>query len=209
MASSAPGQASKPGPDGGAKTGGPTQTATITGRGSGRAAALAATKAGRLRAAQNATQDANIERIVRVVRGRLGAKHSRTVVRLDPPELGSLRLQMDLRGTALTLRIDTSTGLAHRLLSEDLPKLRDGLEGSGIQLERVEVRPPALTPEAGEYDASRHADQRDDARGESAQEDAEHPQERGRESYLAEAQEGTDRDKSPEPTTESSVNVIA
>jgi hypothetical protein len=173
--------------------------------------AAGAAKAQRSQPAENASRSENIERIVRVVRLRMGSEHSHTIMRLDPPELGSLRLEMDLRGHALALRVDTSTELAHRLLSEDVEELRRGLEASGIQLGRVEIRPPALPAETSEHDASQWADTREDAqtRDEPAESDAEHPEEGGMESCPAGATEEASRGNQPEPTAESLVNVIA
>lgn len=201
-------QAAKAGGSGAGKGGGPAP-AGLAMRGPARAAAPAAARATASRPAKNADWDANIERLVRVLRSRINGQRSRTVLRLDPPELGRLRLQMDLRGAALTLRIDASTEMAHRLLSQDVEKLRHGLEASGIQLERVEIRPPTQGTEAGEHDTSEHAETQDEAWGGSAETDAEHSQERGTDSHPAESSEGTTRGADPVPAAESLVNVVA
>jgi flagellar hook-length control protein FliK len=201
-------QAAKAGGSGVGKGGGPAPAVLAT-RGPARAAAPAAARATASRPARTADWDANIERLVRVLRSRINGQRSRTVLRLDPPELGRLRLQMDLRGAALTLRIDASTEMAHRLLSQDVEKLRHGLEASGIQLERVEIRPPTQGMEAGEHDTSEHAETQDEAWGGSAETDAEHSQEQGTDSHLAESSEGTTRGTDPVPAAESLVNVVA
>ncbi len=99
-------------------------------------------RGGQPQPAESARQHEQIERMVRVIRASISARRAHTVMRLDPPELGSLRLEMDLRDGALALRVDTSTRLAHRLLSQQLDRLREGLEVAGIRLERVEIRPP-------------------------------------------------------------------
>ncbi len=200
-------RAARPGGAGGLKAGGTTPGAPL--RPLAKAQVLAPAKASGARPAENAAWDANIERIVRVIRSRMSEQRSHTVLRLAPPELGSLRLQMDLRGFALTLRIDTTTELAHRLLSQDVDKLRHGLEASGIQLERVEVRPPTQPSPADEHDVSQHTDQHGQAQGESSRTDAEHPEERGTESHPAESTEGMSRGADPEPAAESLVNVVA
>jgi hypothetical protein len=148
-------------------------------------------KAGASQPADNAARQANIERIVRVVRSHMNGERAHTVMRLDPPELGRLRLQLDLRGEALSLRVDTSTQVAHRLLTEDLDKLRQGLEASGIQLERIDVRPPPMhigvSPSADVAAGASPAETDSQAEGESPDTDAEHPQEQGRDSHPAEA----------------------
>lgn len=87
--------------------------------------------------------DANLSRILRFIRTRIDGEKSTTHLRLDPPALGTLRLRLDLQHAGARLEIETSTPLAHRLLSEQLDALRQGLEASGIRLEHAAVRPPA------------------------------------------------------------------
>jgi flagellar hook-length control protein FliK len=195
----------KPGAAGGIKGAPPATNASFATRGSPRGEALTGAKANRSQAAENADRMANIERIVRMVAQRIRGERSHTVMRLDPPELGSLRLQLDLKGEVLALRIDTTTQLAHRLLSEDVDRLRHGLEASGIQLERIEVRPPTQGPQAGEPGA---ADQGPAQEG-SGETDAEHPEDHGRDSHPARSPELATGGSDSEPATESLVNVIA
>lgn len=87
--------------------------------------------------------DANIERILRLVHSRIGRERSVATLRLDPPELGTVRVHMDLRQENLSLRIETQTTAAQRLLHEQVETLRQGLEASGIYLDRIEIRAPA------------------------------------------------------------------
>lgn len=159
------------------------------------------------RAAETADRNANTERIVRIVAQRLGTERSHTVMRLDPPELGSLRLQMDLKGDALALRIDSSTHTAHRLLSEDLDALRQGLEAAGIRLESIDVRPPPQSPESGESGDGQHAEWQ--GGGQESQPDAEHPEQGGRDSHRAWSNQATTGRVDPEPAAESLVDVVA
>jgi flagellar hook-length control protein FliK len=84
----------------------------------------------------------NIERILRLVQTRIGKDRSVTTLRLDPPELGTLRIHLDLRQNQLTLQVDTQTPTARRLLEEQLDTLRRNLEAAGIHLERIEIRSP-------------------------------------------------------------------
>ncbi|MEW6252694.1 MAG: flagellar hook-length control protein FliK [Planctomycetota bacterium] len=84
--------------------------------------------------------DANTERILRLVHTRIGQERSVATLRLDPPELGTVRLHIDLRGEQLGLLIETQTPAARRVLEDELETLRRGLAASGIQLERVALR---------------------------------------------------------------------
>lgn len=100
--------------------------------------------------------DANIARILRAVQARIGRTRSVATLHLDPPELGKVRLRMELRDDSLTLRIDTQSGAARRLLAHQLDALRQGLEAAGIQLERVELRTPHPAPSGAESDSPQH-----------------------------------------------------
>lgn len=110
----------------------------------------------RSRAATNDAQaqhtgndDPNVEQIVRLVASRAGKDRSVATLRLDPPWLGSIRMHIDLRQSDMTLRVEPDTPLAHRLLSENVESLRRALEAAGIQLSRIEFRPPPDAPDFG------------------------------------------------------------
>jgi flagellar hook-length control protein FliK len=60
-------------------------------------------------------------------------------LRLSPPELGSLRLQVRLNDGALTARIETETPAARQALTDGLPALRDRLAEQNIRVERFDV----------------------------------------------------------------------
>lgn len=93
--------------------------------------------------AESAGSGKNIDRILRVLRGQILRDKSTTVIRMDPPELGYLRLQLDLHKDVLRLRIHAETDAARQMLSDDLDALRKGLEAGGLRLEAVEIRPMA------------------------------------------------------------------
>jgi flagellar hook-length control protein FliK len=60
-------------------------------------------------------------------------------LRLSPPELGSLRLEVTLRDGVMTARLEAETVAAHTVLSESLPQLRERLAEQGIQVERFDI----------------------------------------------------------------------
>ncbi|REK22084.1 MAG: flagellar hook-length control protein FliK [Planctomycetota bacterium] len=81
-------------------------------------------------------------RFVQRVAGAFQAAQQRdgTVrVRLSPPELGSLRLQMTVRDGALFAQLETETPEARRLILEHLPELRDRLVQQEVKVERFDV----------------------------------------------------------------------
>ena len=123
----------------------------------------AAGKAPAGRAAQTespapSTNDANLEQILRLIRAQVGKDRSVATLHLDPPELGKIKVQMDLRHELLSLRIDAETEAARRLLSDQLDALRRSLEATGIQLERVEVRVPEGARNPVDPQLPQHAD---------------------------------------------------
>ncbi|MFQ6048356.1 MAG: flagellar hook-length control protein FliK [Phycisphaerae bacterium] len=81
------------------------------------------------------------EQIVRVVRASLGQMRSQVHLRLSPPELGTLRLEIDLRADALRMRVVTETDAAGKALISRLEQLREALQQHSIRLERVEFEP--------------------------------------------------------------------
>jgi flagellar hook-length control protein FliK len=70
-------------------------------------------------------------------------------MRLDPPELGTSRVDMRMHDRVVTLHIETQTPAGQVALKSNLEDLRAALERHGIQIDRVDVelRPPAAPPQ--------------------------------------------------------------
>lgn len=96
------------------------------------------------------SDDANLERVLRVLRMQLARDRANATIRLDPAELGQVRMKIDLSGTQLALDVEAEREAARRLLVEQVDALRRGLEAAGIVLERIDVRvvEPALRHDA-------------------------------------------------------------
>jgi flagellar hook-length control protein FliK len=60
-------------------------------------------------------------------------------LRLSPPELGSLRLELTVKEGTMTAVLETETAGARRLLLDHLPALRDRLAEQNIRIERFDV----------------------------------------------------------------------
>ncbi|WP_460166317.1 flagellar hook-length control protein FliK [Thermostilla marina] len=60
-------------------------------------------------------------------------------MRLRPPELGSLRLELHLRNGVMTARLEAETPTTQRLLVEHLPALRERLIEQNIRVDRFDV----------------------------------------------------------------------
>ncbi len=60
-------------------------------------------------------------------------------LRLSPPELGSLRIELTVKNGALTARLEAETQAARTILLENLPALRDRLAEQDIRIEKFDV----------------------------------------------------------------------
>lgn len=92
--------------------------------------------------------------LANVVRANIGARHSSMVLRLDPPELGQLRVDVRVHGDELTLRLQADTLLGRDVLQSRLSELRSSLEQHGFKLSQiqVELRVPQGTPAESHQD---------------------------------------------------------
>lgn len=60
-------------------------------------------------------------------------------IRLSPPELGALRLDVRVQDGAMIARLETETAAARTTLIENLPALRERLAEQGVRIERFDV----------------------------------------------------------------------
>jgi flagellar hook-length control protein FliK len=60
-------------------------------------------------------------------------------LRLSPPELGSLRLELQVQNGVLTAALETETPAARQVLLDHLPALRERLAEQNIRIERFDV----------------------------------------------------------------------
>ncbi len=62
------------------------------------------------------------------------------IVRLHPPELGALQIEVNRRDGMLIARIEVQTQAAHQLLGDSLPKLHEALAQLGATVERIDLQ---------------------------------------------------------------------
>jgi flagellar hook-length control protein FliK len=79
--------------------------------------------------------------LTRVVRAFSAAqdRDGEVHLRLSPPELGSLRLDIRVDNGALTARMQTETDAARTAIIDNLPALRERLAQQGVRIERFDV----------------------------------------------------------------------
>jgi flagellar hook-length control protein FliK len=95
---------------------------------------------------QNTTRRANVEidttrLLTRVARAVTTAQErdGEVRLRLSPPELGSLRLDVKVQDGGLVAHVQTETDAARTAILDNLPALRDRLADQGVRIERFDV----------------------------------------------------------------------
>jgi flagellar hook-length control protein FliK len=124
---------------GSAKTDSPSNTATS---GTGTADN---DKTEQARAADRARFAQRVSRAFEAV----GERNGSIRLKLSPPELGSLRLEVSVQGGVLSARLEAETPAARNLLLESLPELRDRLAQQDIRVERFDVELMDRRPGSG------------------------------------------------------------
>ncbi|MHB1035591.1 MAG: flagellar hook-length control protein FliK [Pirellulales bacterium] len=79
-----------------------------------------------------------IQRVARAFQ-TAGDRDGSVRLRLSPPELGSLRLEVTVRGGVMTARLEAEHPAARTMLLENLPALRDRLAEQNIKIARFDV----------------------------------------------------------------------
>jgi hypothetical protein len=76
-----------------------------------------------------------INQVVRDVKLHLRDGNSSVTIRLEPPELGSLRVEIATRGGAVTASIESPNAAVRNLLETNLQALKDSLSQAGIKVD--------------------------------------------------------------------------
>jgi flagellar hook-length control protein FliK len=82
----------------------------------------------------------NHPRIVTGIRGELLPTGGKMTLKLDPPELGALQVQVHIQDGTMTATFQTTNDDATRLLSHSLATLKNSLESQGISVEKLQVQ---------------------------------------------------------------------
>lgn len=80
-----------------------------------------------------------IDQVVREVSLNTGPGRSEVVVKLTPPELGTLRIQVMQDASGFTTHIQTASDQVRGLLQAHLPALTDALNGAGVRVDSISV----------------------------------------------------------------------
>lgn len=94
-------------------------------------------------AAQSNPDDAmeqNRDRIVTAVESQISTKGGSMRIRLDPPELGSMQVKVEMRGETVSATFQTSNDQAAKILTHGLGMLKSALERQGLSVDRLQVQ---------------------------------------------------------------------
>ena len=103
---------------------------------------ISTAKRGRANAGEEAAPQVDATRFVGRVAKAFQTAHERggtLNLRLSPPELGSLRLELTVRDGVMNASLQAETDSARRVLLDHLPALRDRLAEQNIRIERFDV----------------------------------------------------------------------
>ena len=82
----------------------------------------------------------NVARVVRGLRGVINQNGGTVTIRLDPPELGAVRVQMLMGRGTVSVDIHTAHESVRTLLSHQLGQLRHMLETQGLAVDKLQVQ---------------------------------------------------------------------
>jgi flagellar hook-length control protein FliK len=99
------------------------------------------------------SQENVLDQVVLGLRGNLDPQNGKAEIRLDPPNMGTLKVSIALDKGSLTAQFETSTDVVRDLLNSHIDKLRSVLEGQGITVDHLSVQtaqtqPTAATPQS-------------------------------------------------------------
>lgn len=109
-----------------------------------------------LRPGDGSNAEAEIQRVRLVQRvsrafQTLGENGGEVRLRLSPPSLGSIRLEVTLQSGVMSARIETETAAAKALIVDNLPALRERLSAHDIKVSQFDVEVAADSHRQGQF----------------------------------------------------------
>ena len=82
----------------------------------------------------------NVDRIVRAARTAQARGASRIQIRLEPPELGTLRIEIKQTSNGLNMQLQATNLKAQQILQQTSNELRAALEAQGLQPRQIDIQ---------------------------------------------------------------------
>jgi flagellar hook-length control protein FliK len=131
----------------------------------------------------------NTARLTRGLANAVQQRGGAVTLRLTPPEMGTVRIQMQITGTNVSASFHAETSSAQTLLTTQLAQLRSALESKGMSVDRLTVQPLATT--ASSQNSSQSQSQ-NDAQQQGQQQNAGDGRSRGQYSGDSSRQQSSD-----------------
>lgn len=80
------------------------------------------------------------QQLAEKIRWMVNGRQSQAEIRLDPPEMGSMQIRVNVSGDSASVSIVVQNAQARELLGESMPRLRELLSDQGLQLGESFVR---------------------------------------------------------------------
>ncbi len=113
------------------------QAATTEGTGN---AAKSGDQTPLFREAGSTTQEVNVGRATRGLRAAVNQRGGAVTLRLHPPEMGFLRIEMQMKDGVVRAQLTTQSDAARAMLQQDVAQLRDALHHQGLSVDRLDVQ---------------------------------------------------------------------
>lgn len=159
----------------------------------GTQSAEAARQAQAQAAVSNASNDSlNTARLTRGLANAVQQRGGAVTLRLTPPEIGTVRIQLQITGTNVSASFHAESASAQTLLTNQLAQLRSALESKGLSVDRLSVQPLATT--ASTNNANQGQNQSDtQQQGQSQQQNAGDGRSRGQYNGGSSGQQSSDQ----------------
>ncbi len=96
--------------------------------------------------------DANVSRVVRGVYGVIKQNGGTMTIRMDPPDLGTVRIHVQIKGGIVNAHFGTSHDAVRALLNQQMGQLRHALEVQGLTVDRLQVQTTSQDSAAFDFD---------------------------------------------------------
>lgn len=81
--------------------------------------------------------EVNAARLARGLQSAVQQRGGAVTLRLTPPDMGTVRIQLQIQGGAVNAQFHTQTESARQMLTQQLGQLRQALEGQGLTVDRL------------------------------------------------------------------------
>lgn len=122
-------------------------------------------------------------RILRGLTAMVGQNGGTMTMRLDPPELGALRIQMTISNGTVSANFAANEGAARSLLEQNMGQLRTALESQGLIVDKLSIQTAHSSQNSAHTGSQQGSDGRSGNEQQSQHTDAGQGESRGRQEY--------------------------